>query len=79
MAQISVKSSKEAAEKQHAAQVRLHKIQASAALLQYNAALADLTDNWGTLTAAQKQETMRTMLVILARSVRFLMLKFIRL
>ncbi|MBZ0308968.1 MAG: hypothetical protein K8I82_23085 [Anaerolineae bacterium] len=79
MAQISVKSNKDDVEKQHAAQVRLYKIQASAALSQYNAALADLTDNWGTLTAAQKQETMRTMLVILARSVRFLMLKFIRL
>ncbi len=79
MAQISVKSSKDAAEKQHRAQVRQHKAAAQAVFQQYNAALADLTDNWAALTAAQKQDAMRTMLVILARSVRLMMLKFFRL
>lgn len=78
MAQISIKTNKESAEKQHLAQVRVQKMQAKNALQQYDSALADLTDNWSSLTSAQKTEAIRTMLVVLARSVRFMMLKFFR-
>lgn len=78
MGQISVKTNKETAEKQHLAQVRVQKMQAKNALQQYDSALADLTDNWSSLTSAQKTEAIRTMLVVLARSVRFMMLKFFR-
>ncbi len=78
MAQISIKTSADSAEKQHRSQVRVQKMQAKNALQQYDAALNDLTDNWAGLTAGQKTEAIRTMLVILARSVRFVMLKLFR-
>jgi hypothetical protein len=39
----------------------------------YDAALNDLTSNWDGLTAAQQREAIRAMLIILARSVRWLM------
>jgi hypothetical protein len=46
---------------------------ARSALRGYDAALDDLTSNWDGLTAAQQREAQRTMLIILARSVRWLM------
>jgi hypothetical protein len=45
------------------------------AMRDYDVALDDLTANWSGLTQAQKVEAARTMLIILARSVRWLMLR----
>jgi uncharacterized membrane protein len=39
----------------------------------YSAALDDLTTNWSGLTVAQQREALRTMLIILARGMRWLM------
>ena len=46
---------------------------ARSAMRAYDAALEDLTSNWDGLTTGQKVEAARTMLVILARGVRWLM------
>lgn len=76
MARISIKSNRPAVEKQRRSQVRQQRAVAQAALQQYDAALLDLTDNWGGLSAVQKTEALRTMLVVAAKSIRFLMLRF---
>lgn len=54
---------------------QLAKRQARQALQQYDAALADLTDNWAGFTSAQKVEAIRAGVVILMKAVRFLMLR----
>ncbi|HLA42883.1 MAG TPA: hypothetical protein VJZ27_05580 [Aggregatilineales bacterium] len=48
--------------------------QARAARQQFNTALDDLTINWDSLTTAQKTAAMRTMLIVLARVVKWKLL-----
>ena len=52
---------------------QLQKQAARSAMRGYDAALEDLTTNWSGLTQAQKVEAARTMLVIVARGVRWLL------
>jgi hypothetical protein len=46
---------------------------ARSAMRGYDAALEDLTTNWSGFSAAQQREALRAMLIILARSVHWLM------
>lgn len=54
---------------------RAAKRQAQLAFQEYDAALANLADNWSGLNANQKIEAVRAGLVILMKAVRFLMLR----
>lgn len=51
------------------------KTEARQAMRQFDAALDKVTTNWATLSAAERQEAIRTMVVIVARAVRWLMLR----
>ena len=56
------------------AQRRSAKQAARQAAQGYDAAIEDLTTNWETLTAAQKQEAIRRGLVLVLRVARYLLL-----
>ena len=48
---------------------------AKLAVRQFDTALTALNDNWETLDAAEQREALRTMTLILARGLRWLMLR----
>lgn len=50
-----------------------------AAIPAYNAAMDDLTTNWSGLTTGQKSEALRTMLILVAKVCRWLVMKELKL
>lgn len=52
-----------------------HKTEARQAMRQFDVALDKVTTSWTSLSVAERQEAIRAMVIIVARAVRWLMLK----